>query len=606
MRAPAFAVAAVAVGVAVLVAALRFGGGIIETEIAGLPSAGPITDWGLPLVRFCLDLCAVACLGTLLAAVVLAPPRSPEAAACTRAAGWWALGLAASAALSYLLTVSSIIPMPLVDLLAFPDMLSFGAAIPQTQALLSVLALATALVLLTLLPGVPGWMRLATAAFALLPPAYVGHAASGGDHDIAVSALISHLLAVSAWVGGLLAVLVHFRRSDHLAVVLPRFSTIALCCFAAVAFSGLAGAWVRLNTPAELWQTSYGLLLLAKTAVLGVLAWFGRNHRRRTVSGVAERSVRHTFIRLAAGEVIVMVAAMGLAVGLSHTPPPVGGGHGETALGYELAPFSLVALIAEFRLDPTILLLLALPAIGYLAGVRRLAHWPAGRTLAWYAGLALTALVLLGGVGGYARAMPSVQALQHVVLSVVAPILLCLGAPFTLARKATTAASQYGDLGSWSPAWRVLAHPTFLLAACTLPGLLLYGAPWLSWSLSSWAAHLVTELVFLGLGLLVFSVVTGADPLPRPFAPAARAWLLAVVTVVQLGLGAVLLLGPPVAAGWFSLAAPAAGVADVLADQRLAGAVFMILPLPPLGLLAVRLARLRQPAPARLRTDPAT
>ena len=95
MRAPTFAVGTVLAGVVVLVAALRFGGGIVETEIAGLPSAGPFTDWGLPLARFCSDLCAVGCLGTLLAAL-LAPAAAPESAACTRAAGWWALGSATS------------------------------------------------------------------------------------------------------------------------------------------------------------------------------------------------------------------------------------------------------------------------------------------------------------------------------------------------------------------------------------------------------------------------------------------------------------------------------------------------------------------------------
>jgi putative copper resistance protein D len=617
LRVWACAAGAVLAGVVMLVAALRFGGGIVETEIAGLPSAGPFTDWGLPVARFCVNLCAVGCLGTLLAAAVLAPVTSPESIGCTRAAGWWALGWAASAAMSYLLTVSSIIPMPLADLLAFRELLSFGASSPQAQAMLLVLALATVLVPLTLLPRVPGWARLATAAFAILPPAYVGHAASSGDHDLAVSALLSHVLAVSVWVGGLAAVLVHFRRSGDLAIVLARFSTIALCCFAAVAVSGLAGAWARLNTPADLYQSRYGQLLLAKVAVLAVLGWFGWTHRRRTVARVSERSVRHTFARLAAGEVSVMAAAMGLAAALSRTPPPVAaGGHGDQALGYDLAPFTLGALFTEVRPDPAVLLLLALPAIGYLLGVRRLASsptshtlasspmsrrlaswptsrtlasWPASRTLAWYAGLALIAFVLVGGAGGYARAMPSVQAFQHVVLSVVAPVLLCLGAPVTLLSRATTAASQYGNVGERLLAWRG-THPAVLLAVCAVPGLLLYGTAWLPWSLSGHGPHLLTELLFLLTGLLTFWVAAGVDPVPRPFPPAARGWLLAVVTVVQLALGAALLLGPPVAAGWYVVAAPA-GAPGLLDGQRLAGALFVLLPLPPIALLALRLSR---------------
>ncbi|MEV4114681.1 cytochrome c oxidase assembly protein [Nonomuraea sp. NPDC049695] len=572
---PVHAGAAVAAGVVVLLAVLRFGGAV-RPEIPGLPTAGPVTAWGLPLARFCYDLCAVGCVGTLTAAL-LAPAASPESAACRRAAGRWALGWALFTALSYVLTLSNLIPLPVGDLLAAPDLLEFGTSIPQTQALLVVLA-ATVVAAARL----PAAIRLAAAVFALLPPAYVGHAASAGDHDIAVSALMSHLVPVSVWVGGLAAVLIHFRRSDDLAVVLPRFSTLALCCFAAVAVSGAASAWVRLSAPSDLWRSDYGLLLLAKVAVLAILGLFGWNHRRRTVAGVADRTVRRTFVRLAAGEVTVMVAAIGLAVGLSRTPPPPGsgGGHGQLALEYALAPFTPGALLTEFRLDPTVLLLLALPAAAYVVGARRAGPWPAGRALAWHAGLALAAWALLGGVGSYSRAMLSAQALQHIVLTVVAPLLLSLGAPLTLAARAFR--HEHAGPG-------LLTRPVVLTAVYPVSFLLLYATPWLPWSLSGYAPHLLTELLFFGIGLLVFRVVAAVDPLPGPVPWADRARLLAAVTAVHLALGAFLLLGPAVAADWLSLVAPP-GAPGILADQRLAGAVSMLLPLPALALLAVRMA----------------
>ncbi|MBB5776872.1 cytochrome c oxidase assembly protein [Nonomuraea jabiensis] len=556
-----YAGAAVAAGVVVLVVVLRFGGAI-KPEFPGLPTAGPFTEWGLPLARFCFDACALGCVGTLTAAL-LAPASSPESRSCRRAAGWWALGWALATALSYVLTLSNLIPLPAGDLLASPDLLEFGTSIPQTQALLVVLA-ATAVAGLTW--RLPPAVRLAVAVFGLLPPAYVGHAASAGDHDIAVSALMAHLVSVSVWVGGLVAVLVHFRRSQELPAVLPRFSALALCCFAAVAVSGVASAWVRLSAPSDLWQSAYGQLLLAKTAALVLLGLFGWTHRRRTVAGIADRSVRRTFVRLATGEVIVMAAAVGLAIGLSRTPPPPGGGggHGQSALEYALAPVTPGALITEVRLDPTVLILLMLPAVAYAVHARRAASWPAGRAIVWYAGLALTALVLLGGVGSYARAMLSVHSVQHAVLTVVAPLLLCLGAPFTVAGR-----------------YRFLAHPAVYFGAFVL----LYGTPWLSWSLSGYAPHLLTELLFFGLGLLVFGVLTGADP----GTSGDRARLLAAVTLTHLAVGTYLLLAPPVAAGWISLAAPS-GAPGVLADQRLAGAVAMLLPLPALVLPAVRAA----------------
>ncbi|MEQ4724022.1 cytochrome c oxidase assembly protein [Nonomuraea sp. B19D2] len=583
--------ALIAAGLVVLAAAL--GSAAREPAIAGLPTAGPLTAWGLPLVRFCHHLCAVATVGTLLAAAVLAPPASPQKAACLRAAGRWALGWAAAGLLSYLLTVSEVTALPVPNLLASPELLAFGLSIPQARVLLLVAAMVAVAGVATRLPRLPAWIPLAIATFSTLPPTYVGHAASAANHDIAVSALMTHLLAVSLWVGGLGAVLLHFRHSGDLRVVLSRFSTIALWCFAGVAVSGLAAAWVRLNTISDLWQSAYGGFLLAKTAALAILAVFGSTHRRRTVAHVAERSVRQVFIRLAAGELIVMAAAMALAVGLSRTPPPIpqiGGGHLFRVLEYDLAPFTPTALLTEVRPDPMILLLLAMPAIGYLAGVRRVASWPLGRTLAWYTGLALIGLVLLGGAGGYARVMVSVHALQQTVLAVLAPLLLCLGAPLTLAAQATTASPQYGDPGSRPGRLAVLVC---LPIAYMLAFPLLYRTGWLAWALPEHAAHLATELGFFGAGSVVFWMLAGVDPLPRPISWAVRAGLLAAIGVVQLAMGASLLLGPPVAADWFLLAAPP-GAPDLLADQRLAAVAYLLVALLPLALLAVRLARSRQ------------
>ncbi|MFI7641166.1 cytochrome c oxidase assembly protein [Nonomuraea sp. NPDC049400] len=581
--------ALIAAGLVVLAVAL--GSGARGPAIAGLPTAGPLTAWGMPLVRFCYHLCAVATVGTLLAAAVLAPLSSPQKAACLRAAGRWALGWAAAGLLSYLLTVSEVTALPVPNLLAAPELLAFSLSIPQARVLLLVAAMVAVAGVAARLPRLPAWIPLAIAAFSTLPPTYVGHAASAANHDIAVSALMTHLLAVSLWVGGLGAVLLHFRHSDDLRVVLSRFSAIALWCFAGVAVSGLAAAWVRLNTFSDLWQSAYGGFLLAKTAALAILAGFGWTHRRRTVARVADRSVRQVFIRLAAGELIVMAAAMALAVGLSRTPPPIpqiDGGHLFRVLEYDLAPFTPAALLTEVRLDPMILLLLALPAIGYLAGLRRVASWPLGRTLAWYTGLALMGLVLLGGAGGYARVMVSAHALQQTVLAVLAPLLLCLGAPLTLA---ATASSQYGDPGSRRPGR--LAVLVCLPIAYMLAFPLLYRTGWLAWALSEHAAHLATELGFFGAGSVVFWMLAGVDPLPRPISWAVRAGLLAAVGAVQLAMGALLLLGPPVAADWFLLAAPP-GAPDLLSDQRLAAVAYLLVALLPLTLLAVRLARSRK------------
>ncbi|WP_433510700.1 cytochrome c oxidase assembly protein [Nonomuraea sp. CA-143628] len=605
-RALLYAGVAVAVGVLALVGALWVGGGGTPPPIKGLPTPDPLTVWGVPLAWLALEVCSVGTVGTLVAGVVLTRRDAPEASACVRAAGGWALGWAVCALLTYLLTLANILSLPASHVFGDFTLLNFGTALPQTQAMLVVTCTATVVVLGSsrVRDGRrPRWAvaLLVAAAFGLLPPTYVGHAASAGDHDVAVSALMTHLLAAAVWAGGLVAVLIHFRRSDRLAGVVARFSTLALCCFVAVTVSGVAGAWVRLDSVSQLWTTRYGTLVLAKVTALVALGVIGWTHRRRTVAGIAGRSTRGTFVRLATGEIVVMAAAMGLAVGLSRSAPPTTGSH-DDLLGYNLAPYSIGHLITEFRPNPLVLLALTLPVIGYLAGLRRLARaglpWPVGRTIAWFAGVAVLAVVLAGGVSAYARAMPSAHALQFTVLNVVGPLLLAFGAPLTLTARAITPRSQYGDVVSAilnSPLARRLTHPTTLLAVYVLPVLVLYGTEWLAWSVTNQAVHLLTQGLFFGTGLLCCWVLAGVDPLPQRITRSDRTRLLAAVAAAQVVAGLLLLYGPVLAGDWFAQVTPR-GAPGVAAGQWLAGLIYLALPVPALALLAVRMTRSRKTA----------
>ena len=138
--------------------------------------------------------------------------------------------------------------------------------------------------------------------------------------------LATHVIAASVWLGGLLALGVHVRSTDLLAEALPRYSRVALACFTLVAVSGVVMGWVALTEPRELLTTPYGQLLLGKTAALGTLGVLGHLHRQRTLPAAAAWRPR-AFRRLAAVELVVMVATAALAVGLSRTAPPDGGDH---------------------------------------------------------------------------------------------------------------------------------------------------------------------------------------------------------------------------------------------------------------------------------------
>ncbi|WP_349876382.1 CopD family protein [Micromonospora sp. HUAS YX12] len=142
----------------------------------------------------------------------------------------------------------------------------------------------------------------ALATVAVVPPAFTGHAAGAGNHQIAVSSLTLHVVGAALWVGGLAALLM-IRRATVLADVAGRYSRLALGCFAAVMASGTANAAVRLGSPAPLWQSRYGWLILGKLAALLILGVFGAAHRRRTLPQL--RAGRHgAFTRLAAGQLV--------------------------------------------------------------------------------------------------------------------------------------------------------------------------------------------------------------------------------------------------------------------------------------------------------------
>ena len=89
---------------------------------------------------------------------------------------------------------------------------------------------------------------------------------------------------------------------------------------AAIGASGVLNGSLRLGSPADL-ATSYGLVLLAKAAIVVALGVAGRRMRTALVRRVAQDA--RAFSLLAVLEVALMGAAIGIGVALSRTAPPV-------------------------------------------------------------------------------------------------------------------------------------------------------------------------------------------------------------------------------------------------------------------------------------------
>lgn len=118
-----------------------------------------------------------------------------------------------------------------------------------------------------------------------------GHAGSASPRLLAILNDWVHLLAGAVWLGGIaLIVLVwapvlrrHGRELRTVVArhVLPAFGRVALPAFVAVSATGVLSLVVQLSEIADLWQTAYGRVLLAKMFLVALIALVSWSHALR-------------------------------------------------------------------------------------------------------------------------------------------------------------------------------------------------------------------------------------------------------------------------------------------------------------------------------------
>ncbi|MDR7276481.1 cytochrome c oxidase assembly protein [Catenuloplanes atrovinosus] len=588
-------VVATAAGVAVsaLGLALWQGGGADTTEIVGLAQPGAATVWGLPALRLLSDALATVTAGLVVTGAFVLPGEgraiSATAFRMVRRARWTAALWSLTALALIAFTLSDVLGAPL-HRLPPAAVLSFAGSISQGQALLiqAVLAAAVAVLCQVALSRYTAAWAAGVAMVAVLPPAFTGHAAGAGNHQLAVTSLAMHVLGAALWAGGLIALLT-VRRNRALPAALARYSHLALICFVAVAVSGVINGAVRLGGD---WRTAYGALLAAKLVALLGLGAIGAAHRRAMLR-------RPAFIRLAAGEVVLFGAAFGLAAALSRSPAPIPDDTVSDDPIVETIGFPMPEPLTAARLlgDPLPdLFFLTVAAVGigaYLAGVRRLrAPWPVTRTAAWVAGMLLLAAVTGLGLGRYAYVLFSVHMVQHMLLSMAVPILLVLGAPVTLAlRTSPGAVREWLLIVLHSRVARALTHP---LSALAVYGVSLYGLYFgglLGLLMRYHLGHLAMLAHFVLAGYLLFWVLIGVD-LGRPrVAPPILVLVHFASMVVHAFFGLTLSQSTTLIAPEWYLAVHPPWAAPPLDDQRLGAAIAWAFGEIPAALVMIVLVR---------------
>lgn len=197
-------------------------------------------------------------------------------------------------------------------------------------------------------------------------------------------------------------------------------------------------------------------------------------------------------------------------------------GHG---MNMDLPPFTLGRGL-EFSADPFFLVGCVAALVLYGYGVLRLRArgdgWPVNRTVFFVLGVLSIALVMCTGLNDYGMVMFSVHMVQHMVISMVSPILLLLGAPVTLALRALPVAGR-GRTGPrelllkllHSRYMKIVTHPVFTIPLFIASLYGLYFTPLFDFLMGSKAGHVTMMVHFLAVGLVFFWPIMGVDPGPH-------------------------------------------------------------------------------------------
>jgi cytochrome c oxidase assembly factor CtaG len=245
----------------------------------------------------------------------------------------------------------------------------------------------------------------------------------------------------------------------------------------------------------------------------------------------------------------------------------------------DLPPFTFARVFSAWELDPVLTVLTVWVAGLYLVGMWRLHdrgdRWPVARTVAFVGpGMGGLFFATSSGLGAYDTTLLSVHMVQHMVLSMVVPLFLALGAPVTLMlrtlpprprrRLLAVLHSRVASVLSFAPL-------TFLLFV--LSPWVLYFTGWYDATLRSVPLHELMHVHLVLVGSLFFWPLVGADPVPGRVAYPFRLLLIVLTLPFHAFLGLTIMNQETVIAGDWYRALPMPWLPSPAADQHLAGGI---------------------------------
>jgi cytochrome c oxidase assembly factor CtaG len=249
----------------------------------------------------------------------------------------------------------------------------------------------------------------------------------------------------------------------------------------------------------------------------------------------------------------------------------------------ELPPFSASAVFSEWGVDPWLFVVTVWVAGGYLLGVwvlrSRGDSWPLMRTVAFVVlGMGSFYVATSSGLAAYDRVLLSVHMVQHMVLSMLVPLCLALGAPVTLALRTLPARPRGWLLAVLhSRAARVLSFAPLAFLLFVVSPWALYFSGWYDASLRSDYVHEMMHVHLVLVGSLFFWPLVGVDPVPGRVAYPFRLLLVFLTLPFHAFLGVTVMGQQELIAGeWYRALPAATGITwlpDPADDQHLAGGI---------------------------------
>ena len=416
---------------------------------------------------------------------------------------------------------------------------------------------------------------------AIISPVFQSHGSSSGRHALAIGALTVHVIAISFWVGGLFG-LTQLGKAQKL-IALPRFSAIALWSAITVAATGSATAWTRLDS-IDAWQSKYGVITLLKIFLTVVLIGFGAIHRRWII-----KSDFPAIYKLIVAEIVIMFTTIFIGSWLSTVAPPDREVVSTPALLITGIPMpeapTLSRVLLAYDADGLMLFLLIFSVALYIKGVlilsKRGDKWPIGRTISFALGISAVDFATSGGLGVYSHFAFSNHMLAHMVLGMIAPIGIVLGAPITLALRTLPAGRDKDERGVRG-AFIALLHSkvaTFytnpVVALAIFDGSLfaLYFTPLFRNLMQGHSGHLFMSLHFLLTGILFFQTIIGVDPMPRKVPHLVKIIIIFTAMSIHAFFSISLMSATTLIDGGYFASLQRPWATDLLADQKLGGAI---------------------------------